>query len=139
MAFSLQAIVRPNIWELEAYRCARDDYTEGVLLDANENSLGPPVADNSMVYERYPCPYQVELKTLVANYRGVKSENVFVGVGSDEAIDMLIRIFCVPGKDKVSASWMLQCSDTVCPAYPFLPSLSTAASTPTAPGAGTAN
>ena len=104
MAFSLQAVVRPNIWELEAYRCARDDYTEGVLLDANENSLGPPVADNSMVYERYPCPYQVELKTLVADYRGVKNENVFVGVGSDEAIDMLIRIFCVPGKDKVNRS-----------------------------------
>eukprot|EP01052_Picozoa_sp_SAG31_P022105 SAG31_NODE_1743_length_7383_cov_21.902389_2_plen_800_part_00 len=101
MALSLEAVVRPNIWALEPYRCARDDYTEGVLLDANENSFGPPVLENELVYERYPCPYQVELKKLVADYRGVKHANVFVGVGSDEAIDMLIRIFCVPGKDKI--------------------------------------
>ena len=56
--FSLQSIVRPNIWKLEAYHCARDDYTEGVLLDANENPFGPPVSPNDLVYERYPCPYQ---------------------------------------------------------------------------------
>jgi histidinol-phosphate aminotransferase len=99
--FDLQAITRPNIWNLEAYHCARDDYTDGVLLDANENSFGPPVSPNDLVYERYPCPYQQELKTLVAGYRGVEWTNVFVGVGSDEAIDMLVRIFCVPGKDSI--------------------------------------
>jgi histidinol-phosphate/aromatic aminotransferase/cobyric acid decarboxylase-like protein len=53
------------------------------------------------VYERYPCPYQQDLKTLVGGYRGVDWTNVFVGVGSDEAIDMLVRIFCVPGKDSI--------------------------------------
>lgn len=53
------------------------------------------------MYERYPDPVQEELKTLVADYRGVKWQNVFVGVGSDEAIDMLVRIFCVPGKDNI--------------------------------------
>lgn len=97
---SLQELVRPNIWELEPYRCARDDYSEGVLLDANENAFGPP-CENSDVFERYPCPYQWELKELVAKHRGVAKENVFVGVGSDEAIDMIIRIFCTPGKEKI--------------------------------------
>ena len=72
------------------------------------------MADNSLVYERYPCPYQVELKSLVAKYRSTKLtpggsaaeltwHNVFVGVGSDEAIDMLMRIFCVPGQ--VTVAW----------------------------------
>ena len=54
----VRAIVRPNIRKLEPYRCARDDYEEGVLLDANENPFGPPVSPNDLVYERYPCPYQ---------------------------------------------------------------------------------
>jgi histidinol-phosphate aminotransferase len=78
-------------------------------LDANENSFGPPVK-NLDSFERYPCPYQWDLKEKVAAYRGVKKENVFVGVGSDEAIDMLIRIVCVPavGFDQNLVS--LQCS-----------------------------
>lgn len=98
--------MRPNIWRLKPYRCARDDYTDGVLLDANENSFGPPV-NNTDTFERYPCPYQWDLKTRVAELRGVQKEEVFVGVGSDEAIDMLIRIFCVPGQEKI-----LICSPT---------------------------
>lgn len=106
--FDLQAAVRPNIWRLKPYRCARDDYTSGVLLDANENSFGSPLeASSAAGLERYPCPYQWELKERVAALRGVQKEQVFVGVGSDEAIDMLIRIFCVPGKDK-----LLICSPT---------------------------
>ena len=105
--FNLQALVRPNIWALQAYHCARDDYTEGVLLDANENSFGPPVTPNELVFERYPCPYQQELKTALAGHRGVDWENVFVGVGSDEAIDMLMRIFGVPGSDAI-----MQCPPT---------------------------
>jgi histidinol-phosphate aminotransferase len=99
--FKLEAIVRPNIWALKPYHCARDDYTEGVLLDANENAFGPPVSPNDLEYERYPCPYQQPLKTAVAAHRGVGWANVFVGVGSDEAIDMLMRIFCVPGEDAI--------------------------------------
>merc|ERR1712086_153976 len=98
--FNLESLVRPNIWRLKPYRCARDDYTDGVLLDANENSFGPPV-NNTDTFERYPCPYQWDLKTKVAELRGVEKEQVFVGVGSDEAIDMLLRIFCVPAHDKV--------------------------------------
>lgn len=100
-------LARSNILALHPYRCARDDYSKGILLDANENSLGPAVnelASNQIDLElnRYPCPYQVPLKQLYANYRGVSSPNkIFVGVGSDEAIDLLFRIFCTPGKDAV--------------------------------------
>jgi len=102
-------LARPNILALHPYRCARDDYSSGVLLDANENSLGPAIDDEElsenqieMELNRYPCPYQVPLKTLYANYRGVSSPNkIFVGVGSDEAIDLLFRIFCTPGVDNV--------------------------------------
>ena len=104
----LQSLVRPNIWNLRPYRCARDDFSEGVLLDANENSFGPPVEPDgarlaNLACERYPCPHQWELKELVAHYRGeaLSKENIFVGVGSDEAIDLLIRIFCEPGRDSI--------------------------------------
>lgn len=101
-AFDLAAIVRPNIMKLKPYHCARDDYTDGVLLDANENAFGPPI-DGCDGFERYPCPYQLELKELLATYRGggLTKEQVFVGVGSDEAIDSLIRIFCTPGADNM--------------------------------------
>jgi len=109
-------LARPNVLSLQPYRCARDDYDSGILLDANENALGPASLpsnslepyDNSMELERYPCPYQRSVKQLLCDYRngksdsssangGIKPENVFCGVGSDEAIDLLIRIFCAPG------------------------------------------
>lgn len=71
----IEQLIRPNILELTPYRCARDDYDQGILLDANENSLGPPFeADNTLrneQLERYPCPYQKDVKTLLANYRCV--------------------------------------------------------------------
>lgn len=104
-------LARKNILELQPYRCARDDYSTGVLLDANENAFGPTSVptnsmdpyDNSNTLERYPDPYQIALKELFAKYRGygIGPSNVFVGVGSDEAIDLLMRIFCYPGKDKI--------------------------------------
>lgn len=105
-------LARPNILSLQPYRCARDDYDEGILLDANENSLGPtslPTSsikdnnNNDLVLERYPCPFQIPLKEAYAKYRGygIGPENIFVGVGSDEAIDLLFRIFCAPGVDNV--------------------------------------
>ena len=81
------------------YRCARDDYDKGILLDANENSFGPtqpPSSGNPLSLERYPSPYQIPLKEKVAALRGCKVENLFVGVGSDEAIDLLFRVFCRP-------------------------------------------
>lgn len=103
------SLARPNILALHPYRCARDDYDSGILLDANENGLGPTSLptnsldpeDNHLVLERYPCPYQTQLKDLYSSYRGfgIKNQNVFCGVGSDEAIDLLMRIFCIPGKD----------------------------------------
>ena len=104
-------LARKNILELSPYRCARDDYSTGVLLDANENAYGPTSLpsnsldpyDNRNVLERYPDPYQIPLKQMFAEYRGngIKPENMFVGVGSDEAIDLLMRIFCRPGQDNI--------------------------------------
>lgn len=104
-------LARPNVLSLQPYRCARDDYESGILLDANENALGPASLpsnsldpyDNGMELERYPSPYQRIVKQLLCDYRNskgggsIRPENVFCGVGSDEAIDLLIRIFCAPG------------------------------------------
>jgi len=104
-------LARKNILELQPYRCARDDYSNGVLLDANENAYGPASLptknlepyDNFQALERYPSPYQLPLKELYAKYRGhnLTPANIFVGVGSDEAIDLLMRIFCNPAKDEI--------------------------------------
>lgn len=68
---SIAELVRPNIASLQPYRCARDDYSEGVLLDANENSIGATLGDlpDSRALNRYPCPYQRELKEKIAAYR----------------------------------------------------------------------
>ena len=102
-------LARPNILSLKPYRCARDDYDSGILLDANENAIGPTSLptksqdENHLVLERYPCPYQIPLKESYAKHRGygLKPANIFVGVGSDEAIDLLIRIFCKPGDENI--------------------------------------
>ncbi|KAJ3411835.1 histidinol-phosphate transaminase [Chytridiales sp. JEL 0842] len=114
MVFELERAVRPNILALKAYRCARDDYSTGILLDANENSFGPAVKSGSIIkvpadasytdthLERYPDPYQKEIKDLLASYRGLPSAaHFFLGVGSDESIDIIIRVFCVPSQDKI--------------------------------------
>ncbi|HKI45207.1 MAG TPA: histidinol-phosphate transaminase [Balneolales bacterium] len=98
--FELEKLVRPNILELTPYRCARDDYEEGVLLDANENALGSNIDDPDSLH-RYPDPHQQKLRKALATFREVSTENVFVGNGSDEAIDLLIRIFCRPGVDRI--------------------------------------
>ncbi|XAO22578.1 histidinol-phosphate transaminase [Cryptococcus bacillisporus CA1280] len=123
--FDLEALIRPNILALQPYRCARDDYSAGILLDANENAIGPSlpsltldqsdkataVASKTLSLlsdeeiaslNRYPSPTHDELKREIAKLRGVPDENwVFLGVGSDEVIDMLYRVLCVPGKDRV--------------------------------------
>ncbi|MEQ9310734.1 MAG: histidinol-phosphate transaminase [Balneolaceae bacterium] len=96
----IKTLVRQNILDLKPYRSARDDYDSGILLDANENSFGAPFED-TLELNRYPMPYQEELRTKIAAYRGVEPRNIFVGVGSDEAIDLLFRIFCEPRKDRV--------------------------------------
>lgn len=96
---ALQQLVRPNIWSLKPYSSARDEYKgveASVFLDANENPYNSP-------YNRYPDPLQQKVKELLAPIKGVKPEQIFLGNGSDEAIDLLFRIFCEPQKDNVVA------------------------------------
>lgn len=97
---NIHTLVRENIRDLKPYRSARDDFDSGILLDANENSFGSP-HKKKLALHRYPMPYQVGLRKLIAEFRGITHDQVFVGVGSDEAIDLLFRIFCRPGKDRI--------------------------------------
>lgn len=100
--FDLKAAVRPNIYSLKPYRCARDDYSQGILLDANENSHGPSLPNTNLGLERYPDPHQIELKNMICKLRHIPSpEHLFLGVGSDECIDMCLRVFCAPGREKI--------------------------------------
>ena len=103
MPFDLQKVIRPNILALQPYRCARDDYNTGVLLDANENAYGPSLSEpRSGDLNRYPDPLHPDIKERIVSLRKIPSvHNVFLGVGSDEVIDLLLRIACVPGKDKI--------------------------------------
>ncbi|KAI8365121.1 histidinol-phosphate aminotransferase [Blakeslea trispora] len=103
MTFDLTRVIRPNILALKPYRCARDDFSEGVLLDANENAYGPALTtEPTGDLNRYPDPYQIQVKERLLKLRNLKSvENLFLGVGSDEVIDLLIRVACVPTKDKI--------------------------------------
>ncbi|MGY4384548.1 histidinol-phosphate aminotransferase [Pedobacter sp. UYP24] len=91
---------RENIKNLKPYSTARDEYKgqASVFLDANENSYGSPLGKN---YNRYPDPLQLDLKDAISKIKGVPIENTFLGNGSDEAIDLLYRAFCEPGKDNV--------------------------------------
>jgi histidinol-phosphate aminotransferase len=96
----LGALVRNNIKTLKPYSSARHEFTgkASVFLDANENAYGSPVAEN---YNRYPDPLQWQLKFQLAKIKGVPAENIFIGNGSDEVIDLAYRIFCEPKKDNV--------------------------------------
>jgi len=96
----INSFVRPNISKLNPYRSARDDFSEGILLDANENSFGAPIK-NDLSLHRYPDPLHNTLRKTIADYRQVDMENIFLGVGSDEPIDLLMRIFCEPGSDSI--------------------------------------
>ncbi len=96
---TLEALVRPNIWALEPYSCARDEFKgmeAHVFLDANENPYNGPI-------NRYPDPLQEKLKEQLAPMKGVRASQIFLGNGSDEAIDLVYRIFCTPGRDNVVA------------------------------------
>lgn len=95
----LKDLVRPNIWALEPYSCARDEFKgrdAHVFLDANESPYNTP-------RNRYPDPLQEKLKIRLAQVKGVPAENIFLGNGSDEAIDLVYRVFCRPGVDNVVA------------------------------------
>ncbi|SFN85573.1 histidinol phosphate aminotransferase apoenzyme [Algoriphagus ornithinivorans] len=100
MSFDLNSLLRPHIVNLQPYTSARDEYTgkEGVFLDANENPYGS-ITDQD--FNRYPDPYQSELKEKIAAIKNVKPSQIFLGNGSDEAIDLLFRAFCNPGVDNV--------------------------------------
>lgn len=92
MTFPLNKYLRPHIATLTPYSSARDEYSgkEGIFLDANENPLGSITDEN---FNRYPDPYQLALKERIAEIKGVPTERIFLGNGSDEAIDLLFRAF----------------------------------------------
>ncbi len=92
--FQLEKIVRNNILNLKPYSSARDEYTgkDAVFLDANENPFGE--------LNRYPDPHQTALKEKLGSIKSIGTENIFIGNGSDEVIDIAYRTFCEPGKDK---------------------------------------
>lgn len=96
--FNVENIVRKNISTLKPYSSARDEFKgeAQVYLDANENSFGSPLQSP---YNRYPDPLQIELKSKISRIKGVPVQNIFLGNGSDEAIDILFRVFCEPRTD----------------------------------------
>jgi histidinol-phosphate aminotransferase len=98
--FNLDTLVRENIKTLKPYSSARHEFTgkASVFLDANENAYGSPLPEK---FNRYPDPLQWQVKFQLAKIKGVPAENIFVGNGSDEVIDLAFRIFCNPAKDNV--------------------------------------
>lgn len=115
--FSLSSLIRPNILSLAPYRCARDDYQSGILLDANENSIGhsipqastsasnpsslTPAQTDSLSLHRYPDPSLFNVKDSLSKLRNVHVDQIFLGVGSDEVLDLIQRIAANPGKDSI--------------------------------------
>jgi histidinol-phosphate aminotransferase len=98
--FNLNEVLRENIKKLTPYSSARDEFKgeASIYLDANENSYGSPL---TKWYNRYPDPMQWEVKDKLSRIKGVPSENIFLGNGSDECIDILLRACCDPGKDNI--------------------------------------
>lgn len=116
MSFNLDILLRENIKKVKPYSSARDEFsgfgpdndpgTAKVFLDANENSLGSPLIKlpapaTEPGYNRYPDPYQKEVKDALSRVKGIAPEHIFLGNGSDECIDLLYRCFCEPGTDNV--------------------------------------
>lgn len=100
MSFDLDNLIRENIKNLKPYSSARDEFKgeARIFLDANENSLGSPL---TRWYNRYPDPLQWALKQKISGIKGVEPEQIFIGNGSDECIDILYRAFCEPAQDNV--------------------------------------
>lgn len=98
--FDLNSLLRDNIKRLVPYSTARDEFKgeASIFLDANENSYGSPLP---VAYNRYPDPMQWKVKYKIADIKGVPPQNIFLGNGSDEVIDVLYRSFCRPGIDNV--------------------------------------
>jgi histidinol-phosphate aminotransferase len=100
MDFNLQNLIRENVKRLTPYSSARKEFigTAEIFLDANENNFGSPLEEN---FHRYPDPLQLEIKEKIAGWNDVKPGEIFIGNGSDEAIDLLFRIFCEPREDNI--------------------------------------
>ena len=98
--FILKKLVRENVRNLTPYSSARKEFSGAaqIFLDANENSFGSPLPEN---FNRYPDPLQTAIKEKIAGWNDVESTQIFVGNGSDEAIDLLFRIFCRPQTDNI--------------------------------------
>ena len=94
----IKDLVRQNIYNLKPYSCARDEFKgeASVFLDANDNPLNNP-------YNRYPDPLQIELKKKIAQIKNVRPSQIMLGNGSDEPIDLIVRIFCEPKQDNIVA------------------------------------
>ena len=93
---SLEELVRPNVWRMRPYSSARNEFqgNASVFLDANENPWNEPI-------NRYPDPLQRQVKARISQLKGVDSASIFLGNGSDEAIDLMIRAFCEPKEDNI--------------------------------------
>lgn len=102
-SFDIETLVRPAIKQMTAYSSARHEFTgaANVFLDANENAFGSPLAAAANRYNRYPDPLQLALKEKISTIKGVPAPHIFLGNGSDEAIDLLYRVYCEPGRDNV--------------------------------------
>ncbi|MBY0426153.1 MAG: histidinol-phosphate transaminase [Cytophagales bacterium] len=100
MPFDLEKIVRPHILKVKPYSSARDEFSGSaeVYLDANENAFG---SSSQEINNRYPDPLQWQVKEKIAQIKHVPKEQIFLGNGSDEPIDLIIRAFCTPGKDEI--------------------------------------
>jgi histidinol-phosphate aminotransferase len=97
---NIEKLIRPHLKSLIPYSSAREEYKgeEGIFLDANENSFGSTAGNN---YNRYPDPYQQKIKRLLASIKKIPADSIFLGNGSDEIIDLVIRLFCIPGIDQI--------------------------------------
>ncbi len=99
--FNLNTIIRENIKSLQSYKVWRDDYldnSEAIFLDNCENNFGSPIGKG---FERYPSSNQNKVKEAIATYKNVDSNQVVIGNGSDELIDLMIRCFCEPKQDNI--------------------------------------
>lgn len=97
---NFQSYILPHIWNLKPYSSARDEFkgNEGVFLDANENPIGSATSE---AWNRYPDPLQHEIKSILADIKQCQTSQIFLGNGSDEAIDLLIRMTCKPGEHEI--------------------------------------
>lgn len=101
MSFDLKSLVRKHILTVKPYSSARDEYEgeQGIFLDANENTIGSTTTDG--LYNRYPDPLQWEVKRELSKLKNIPSKQIFLGNGSDEPIDLLVRAFCEPYQDNI--------------------------------------